>query len=91
MVVNMHTGIWMCRAKDTNILVMDVEGTDGRERGEDQVGDDQSYESENDLRDIQSRTLNANRLYSPLLRPKFLLSIFGNTKLDSIKEPTWVS
>lgn len=81
----------MCRAKDTNILVMDVEGTDGRERGEDQVGDDQSYESENDLRDIQSRTLNANRLYSPLLRPKFLLSIFGNTKLDSIKEPTWVS
>ncbi|KAF8348393.1 RHD3/Sey1 [Amanita rubescens] len=29
-------GIWMCRAKDSNILVMDVEGTDGRERGEDQ-------------------------------------------------------
>ena len=30
-------GIWMCRGKDTNIMVMDVEGTDGRERGEDQV------------------------------------------------------
>ncbi|KAF9067200.1 RHD3/Sey1 [Rhodocollybia butyracea] len=29
-------GIWMCRGKDTNIMVMDVEGTDGRERGEDQ-------------------------------------------------------
>ncbi|KAK2464311.1 hypothetical protein APHAL10511_003768 [Amanita phalloides] len=29
-------GIWMCRGRDTNILVMDVEGTDGRERGEDQ-------------------------------------------------------
>ncbi|PFH53748.1 hypothetical protein AMATHDRAFT_54235 [Amanita thiersii Skay4041] len=29
-------GIWMCRGKNTNILVMDVEGTDGRERGEDQ-------------------------------------------------------
>jgi hypothetical protein len=29
-------GIWMCRAKNSNILVMDVEGTDGRERGEDQ-------------------------------------------------------
>ncbi|KAJ6498856.1 RHD3/Sey1 [Mycena sanguinolenta] len=29
-------GIWMCRGKDMNIMVMDVEGTDGRERGEDQ-------------------------------------------------------
>ncbi|TRM70209.1 RHD3/Sey1 [Schizophyllum amplum] len=29
-------GIWMCRAKAMNVLVMDVEGTDGRERGEDQ-------------------------------------------------------
>lgn len=36
-------GIWMSRAKEDekqrmgkNILVMDVEGTDGRERGEDQ-------------------------------------------------------
>ncbi|KAF8966759.1 root hair defective 3 GTP-binding protein-domain-containing protein [Flammula alnicola] len=29
-------GIWMCRGKDISILVMDVEGTDGRERGEDQ-------------------------------------------------------
>ncbi|TBU45789.1 protein SEY1 [Dichomitus squalens] len=29
-------GIWMCKAKGANVLVMDVEGTDGRERGEDQ-------------------------------------------------------
>ncbi|KAF7305921.1 Protein SEY1 [Mycena chlorophos] len=29
-------GIWMCRGRDMNIMVMDVEGTDGRERGEDQ-------------------------------------------------------
>ncbi|KAI9449444.1 protein SEY1 [Lactarius psammicola] len=29
-------GIWMCRGRDMNVLVMDVEGTDGRERGEDQ-------------------------------------------------------
>lgn len=29
-------GIWMCRGVDMNVLVMDVEGTDGRERGEDQ-------------------------------------------------------
>ena len=30
-------GIWMSKDSDRNILVMDVEGTDGRERGEDQV------------------------------------------------------
>ena len=29
-------GIWMAKARDSNILVLDVEGTDGRERGEDQ-------------------------------------------------------
>ncbi|UTT93676.1 hypothetical protein NDA17_000953 [Ustilago hordei] len=29
-------GIWMCKARKINLLVMDVEGTDGRERGEDQ-------------------------------------------------------
>ncbi|KAI0779450.1 root hair defective 3 GTP-binding protein [Fomes fomentarius] len=29
-------GIWMCKGKGANLLVMDVEGTDGRERGEDQ-------------------------------------------------------
>ena len=30
-------GIWMCRGRGMNVMVMDVEGTDGRERGEDQV------------------------------------------------------
>ncbi|KAG2238023.1 RHD3/Sey1 [Thamnidium elegans] len=29
-------GIWLSRAKGMHVLVMDVEGTDGRERGEDQ-------------------------------------------------------
>ncbi|KAG2128946.1 RHD3/Sey1 [Suillus bovinus] len=29
-------GIWMCRGQDMSVMVMDVEGTDGRERGEDQ-------------------------------------------------------
>ncbi|KAA1115268.1 Dynamin-like GTPase that mediates homotypic ER fusion [Puccinia graminis f. sp. tritici] len=29
-------GIWMCKGKDMDVLVMDVEGADGRERGEDQ-------------------------------------------------------
>ena len=32
------SGIWMCRGQNMNVMVMDVEGTDGRERGEDQVG-----------------------------------------------------
>ena len=32
-------GIWMCKGKGMNVLVMDVEGTDGRERGEDQVSE----------------------------------------------------
>lgn len=29
-------GIWLSRAHNSNIIVMDVEGTDGRERGDDQ-------------------------------------------------------
>ncbi|KAI8904239.1 RHD3/Sey1 [Powellomyces hirtus] len=29
-------GIWVSKAKDADLLVLDVEGTDGRERGEDQ-------------------------------------------------------
>ncbi|KAF8923929.1 RHD3/Sey1 [Dissophora ornata] len=29
-------GIWMSKDKDKRVLIMDVEGTDGRERGEDQ-------------------------------------------------------
>lgn len=30
-------GIWISQGKDMKALIMDVEGTDGRERGEDQV------------------------------------------------------
>lgn len=30
-------GVWACRTAASNIVVLDVEGTDGRERGEDQV------------------------------------------------------
>ena len=62
----------MCRARDANILVMDVEGTDGRERGEDQVGDDHCYEPKNNDQAKRFRTLNANQLCSPLPRLKFL-------------------
>lgn len=30
-------GIWLSKSSGSDILVMDVEGTDGRERAEDQV------------------------------------------------------
>lgn len=30
-------GIWLSKSDEGNILVMDVEGTDGRERADDQV------------------------------------------------------
>src|SRR5271170_5138179 len=36
-------GIWMCRGEDMNVMVMDVEGTDGRGRGEDQVRNFSSF------------------------------------------------
>lgn len=29
-------GIWISKGQDMKVLIMDVEGTDGRERGEDQ-------------------------------------------------------
>ena len=31
------TGIWLSKALDLDILIMDVEGTDSRERGDEQV------------------------------------------------------
>jgi len=30
-------GIWISQAENSNLLILDVEGTDGRERGEEQV------------------------------------------------------
>lgn len=30
-------GIWVNQAKDSSMLILDVEGTDGREHGEDKV------------------------------------------------------
>ena len=78
----------MCRGRDMNVLVMDVEGTDGRERGEDQVRLHASLNSSH-LNPFL-RTLNANQRYSYLPRLKFSLSIYGSTKLVCIKVPTWV-
>jgi hypothetical protein len=78
----------MCRGRDMNVLVMDVEGTDGRERGEDQV---RLYRSVNSSQlNPLLRILNASQRYSPLRRRKFLLSTYGSTKLVCIKVPTWV-
>jgi hypothetical protein len=78
----------MCRGHDMNVLVMDVEGTDGRERGEDQVRLHTSVNSSH-LNPLL-RTLNASQRYSPLRRRKFSLSTYGSTKLVCIKVPTWV-
>ena len=33
----LNTGIWLSRAVDSDVLIMDVEGTDSRERGDEQV------------------------------------------------------
>lgn len=34
---NFQTGIWMCRAQGKNLLLMDVEGADGREKAKEKV------------------------------------------------------
>jgi hypothetical protein len=52
----------MCRGRDMNVLVMDVEGTDGRERGEDQVRLLNS--SMSSCLSVPLRISNANPLYS---------------------------
>ena len=79
----------MCRGKDMDVMVMDVEGTDGRERGEDQVWSEHAFfhTCSHPLRRISK----GNLPYFLSLLPKSSLLIFGNTKLDSIKALTWVS
>ena len=78
----------MCRGKDMSVLVMDVEGTDGRERGEDQVWPE--HTSSHPHSRVVLRISKGNLLCSPSLLPKFLLLTFGNTKLDSTRALTWV-
>ena len=77
----------MCRGRDMNVLVMDVEGTDGRERGEDQVCLLISGISSHLT--VPPRISNANQLYSPSRRRRFSLLTFGSTKSVCIKVPTW--
>ena len=78
----------MCRGKDMDVMVMDVEGTDGRERGEDQVVLFSVFKNNSHLIYIP-RILNANLLSSLSPPRRFLLSTYGNIKLVYIKEPTW--
>ena len=84
-----YLGIWMCRGHDMNVLVMDVEGTDGRERGEDQVRLP-SFANSNNLNPVL-RISNANLRCSPLRHQKFSLSTSGSTKSVCIKAPIWDS
>lgn len=81
-------GIWMCRGQDMNVMVMDVEGTDGRERGEDQVSMALSYFA-SICSFMLSRTSSANQHYSRWPPPKCSSSICGSTKLVSTREQTW--
>lgn len=53
----------MCRGQGMNVMVMDVEGTDGRERGEDQVCIKKYNLSGSPVIILTSRTSNANRHY----------------------------
>jgi hypothetical protein len=86
--LNYVVGIWMCRGKNMNVMVMDVEGTDGRERGEDQVCKcahvHKLHHTDNLL-----RTLNVNPPYSLWLPPKSSSSIYGSIKWAYTKGPTW--
>ena len=59
----------MCRGKDMSVMVMDVEGTDGRERGEDQVWPEHS--SFHPHSRVVGRISKGNPLCSPSLLPKF--------------------
>ena len=70
-----------------NVLVMDVEGTDGRERGEDQVCLLNSCSACSLT--IFLRILNGNLRCSLSHHRKFYLSICGSIKLVCIKAPTW--
>jgi hypothetical protein len=37
LLTRLRIGIWLSRAVESDILIMDVEGTDSRERGDEQV------------------------------------------------------
>lgn len=74
-----------------NVLVMDVEGTDGRERGEDQVCLGTCINSNPNCLNSNFRILNANRRYFPLPHQKSSSSISGNTRSVCTRVPIWAS
>jgi hypothetical protein len=59
----------MCRGEDMSVMVMDVEGTDGRERGEDQVW--REHASFHPHSRVVRRISKGNLPFSPSLLPKF--------------------
>ena len=77
----------MSKGVDMDVLVMDVEGTDGRERGEDQV---RLYCRKYIRRLILlSRILSANPLSFRWPPPKSFSSIYGSTRSVFTKAPIW--
>ena len=54
-------GIWLSKANDSDILIMDVEGTDSRERGDEQV-----HATSDRLGTKSIRTLNVDLRCFPL-------------------------
>lgn len=58
------SGIWMCPSKYSSTIVMDVEGTDGRERGE-----DQDFERKSALFSLASTEVLLINLWSVLFPP----------------------
>ena len=70
-----------------NVMVMDVEGTDGRERGEDQVR--LLFHIFPTSLNLFPRISSANPRCSRWPLQKFSLSIFGNTKSVSTRVQTW--
>lgn len=80
----------MCRGKKMNVLVMDVEGTDGRERGEDQVPSCNSQFLFLVIRTCDRfRTSSESQLSSPSPLPRCSSSTCGNTKSACIRVQTW--
>jgi hypothetical protein len=81
----------MSRGKDMNVIVMDVEGTDGREHDEYQVRRTENPQLNNKsiliifLPHFHTQDFEQNRLYSRLPRPRSSSLTYENIKLDYTK------
>lgn len=72
-----------------NVLVMDVEGTDGRERGEDQACGLHGHSQPWSDTCLPFRTLSANLPSSRWPSQRSLSSTFGSTRSACTKAQTW--